>query len=664
MYHNPYLNRVAIRDPRQFYGRRREIAKIFSRIGASRPQSISIVGDRRIGKSSLLNQIYHPEIRAQHLDPSVEYVFLFVDLQQRRHIAPDDLFLDIFAQLAEALGEEAVEGIAPSFDGMRKMLARLRTAGRRLIILFDEFDAVTTNRRFDLDFYSFLRALANNYDVAYVTSSNRDLQELCHTAMIADSPFFNIFTNVYLRAFSQAEARQLIAEPSMAAGVPLEPYARDVVDIAGYFPFFLQIACSSYFDALVEGAGADNRLRRAAEELFLDEARGHFRFIWEHLDGDHRDVLRTLVVGGEIDAQKSHVYEDLKRGGYVVDATRGSRVFSSLFVDAISRPRSGAGKPEIEVPPTDQFVPTDTAKTAVAPTGDMARLLADKGRIGRFVVRERLGGGGMGDVYSAYDTELTRLVAIKVLGMKYAADSISKRRFLREAQMASILNHPNIATIYEIGELSGVPYIVMEYVEGDTLTERLAEQGPFAFGQVLEVGRQVASALEEAHEKGVVHRDIKSSNIILTTRGSVKILDFGLAKPSPLAEKMREQVSDITEPGVLIGTITYMSPEQASGKGEVTHLSDIFSLGVVLYEMTTGSLPFDAETYFQIINKITNDTPRPIVELRPDTPGPLAAVIARAMAKSPSERYASARALERDLKLLAASMPHVDERTM
>jgi predicted Ser/Thr protein kinase len=652
MYHNPYLNRVAIRDPRQFYGRRREIGKIFSRIGAARPQSISIVGDRRIGKSSLLNQIYHPEVRAQHLDPSLHYVFLFVDLQQRRHIAPDDLFQDVFAQLAEALGEPAVEGLVPSFDGMRKVLARLRGAGQRLIILFDEFDAVTTNGRFDLDFYSFLRALANNYDVAYVTSSARDLQELCHTAMIADSPFFNIFTNVYLRAFSPAEAKPLVAEPSAAAGVPLEPYLRDVVDVAGYFPFFLQIACSSYFDALVEGAGADSRLRRAAEELFLDEARGHFRFIWDHLDTDHRDVMRTLVVGGEIDAQKSHVFEDLKRGGYVVDGPRGPRVFSSLFVDAISRPRSGAGKAPVDVPPTDKFDPSVDGVLAAAkpPSGDLARLLADQGRIGRFVVRERLGGGGMGDVYSAYDTELTRTVAIKVLGMKYASDAISKRRFLREAQMASILNHANIATIYEIGELSGVPYIVMEYVEGDTLIERLADRGPFAIADVVDIGVQIASALEEAHEKGVIHRDIKSSNIILTPRGAVKILDFGLAKPSPLAEKMRQDVSDITEPGVLIGTITYMSPEQASGKGEVTHLSDIFSLGVVLYEMTTGALPFDAETYFQIINKIANDTPRPVADLRPDAPASLVAVIARAMAKSPGDRYPSAKALERDLR--------------
>lgn len=652
MYLNPYLNRVAIRDPRQFIGRRREISKIFSRIGASRPQSIAIVGDRRIGKSSLLNQIYHQETRSAFLDDPSRYVFLFVDLQQRRHISPDDLFQDIFAQLAESLSDRAVDGLLPSFDGMRKVLARLKQANLRLIILFDEFDAVTTNQRFDLDFYSFLRACANNYDVGYVTSSNRDLQELCHTQMIADSPFFNIFTNVYLRAFLPAEARQLIVEPSSASGVTLEAYYRDIVDLGGFFPFFLQIACSSFFDALVEGAGADGQLRSVVEDLFLDEARGHFRFVWEHFSSDQRDVMRALVSGGEIPARSGQIYEDLKRGGYIFDGSRGPRVFSSVFFDAVARPSSGPT--EIDIPPTDKLSLSDQPIKKTQ-SGDIAKLLVEDGRIGRFELRERLGGGGMGDVYRAYDTDLTRTVAIKLLGVKYASDQTSKRRFLREAQMASILNHPCIATIYEIGELSGVPFIVMEYVEGETLTERLSRNGPFAIDEIVEIGCQIASALEEAFEKGVVHRDIKSSNVILTPRGGVKILDFGLAKPSPLAEKMRQKVSDITEPGVLIGTITYMSPEQASGKGEVTHLSDIFSLGVVLYELTTGRLPFDAETYFQIIEKITKLPPVPIEDLRPDVPPELVATIDRAMSKCPDDRQPSARVLERELRQIAAS---------
>jgi len=318
-----------------------------------------------------------------------------------------------------------------------------------------------------------------------------------------------------------------------------------------------------------------------------------------------------------------------------------------VFVDAISR--RSVSVSDVELPPTDKYDaeghPLPPGRASEAPP-----LALEGGRLGRFEVLERLGGGGMGDVYRAYDTDLTRTVAIKVLGARYTSDPMSKRRFLREAQLASILNHPNIATIYEIGELGGAPYIVMEYVEGTTLAERLQRGGALQIRDVVEIGSQVASALEEAHEKGVVHRDIKSGNIIQTPKGGVKILDFGLAKPSPLASKMREDVADLTEPGVLIGTITYMSPEQASGEGEVTHLSDIFSLGIVLYELTTGRLPFDGETYFKIIEKITRQPPQAVAALRPDAPPALVRVVERALAKRPEDRYESAGALQRDLR--------------
>jgi len=140
--------------------------------------------------------------------------------------------------------------LQPTFDSLRAVLENFRRDGRKLVVLFDEFDAITTNQAFDLEFYSFLRSIANNYDVAYVTSSARDLQELCHTQLIADSPFFNIFTNVFLRSFTRKEAFELITKPSAGAGVPLEGYGRRITEIAGYFPYFLQIACSAYFDHL------------------------------------------------------------------------------------------------------------------------------------------------------------------------------------------------------------------------------------------------------------------------------------------------------------------------------------------------------------------------------------------------------------------------------
>src|SRR5262245_34217057 len=206
MARNPYLNRVAIKDPAQFFGRAREVSKIFSRIGASRPQSISVVGERRIGKSSLLNFINHPEVRKRFLDPPDSYTFAFIDLQQKRRLTLIEFFKELFELLAKDTGDKSLAKLQPSFDALRGVLEGFRRDGRKLVVLFDEFDAITTNHAFDLEFYSFLRSIANNYDVAYVTSSARDLQELCHTQLIADSPFFNIFTNVFLRAFSRGEA--------------------------------------------------------------------------------------------------------------------------------------------------------------------------------------------------------------------------------------------------------------------------------------------------------------------------------------------------------------------------------------------------------------------------------------------------------------------------
>jgi serine/threonine protein kinase len=216
--------------------------------------------------------------------------------------------------------------------------------------------------------------------------------------------------------------------------------------------------------------------------------------------------------------------------------------------------------------------------------------------------------------------------------------------------MASQLNHPNIATIHEIGEASGNPYIVMEYVEGQTVAERL-EGGPLSLSEIVDIGAQAADALAEAHECGVVHRDIKSSNIMITSRGKVKVLDFGLAKPQSILNRSIEKTR-LTESGVLLGTVSYMSPEQATGHGEVTHLSDIFSLGVVLYEMTTGRLPFEGETYFQTIEAIKKRAPSPIKKHRKDSPEALAAIIEHLLRKNPAERYQTCSEVADDLRAL------------
>jgi len=636
---NPYLNRVAIKDPEQFFGRTREVSKIFSRIGASRPQSISVVGERRIGKSSLLNFINDRQVRQRFLDQPERYAFAFIDLQQKRRLTLIEFFKELFSLLAKETGDKSLARLKPSFDSLRTVLEHFRRDERKLVVLFDEFDAITTNQAFDLEFFSFLRSIANNYDVAYVTSSARDLQELCHTQLIADSPFFNIFTNVFLRAFTRKEALELIGRPSAGAGLPLENYGRRITEIAGYFPYFLQIACSAYYDHLQENEGKLDR--EDVEATFLDEAKGQFRFIWDHLSDSFRVSIREFIESGRVEKEHEHIYEDLKRAGYFIQDDRGPRIFSTLFSSVISRGRVI----------TTELRETDRAAMAVhdGKTEKVAAppLIEPEGHIGRFEIRRSLGAGGMGEIFESYDTDLQRTVAIKVLASKHVEDATMKQRFLREARMASQLNHPNIATIHEIGEAAGNPYIVMEYVEGQTLAERI-QIGPLALSEIVDIGVQSAEALAEAHERGVVHRDIKSSNIMMTPRGKVKVLDFGLAKPLPIMTRATSKAR-LTESGVLLGTVSYMSPEQATGGGEVTHVADIFSLGVVLYEMTTGGLPFEGDTYFQTIEAIKRRAPSPIKKLRKDAPDSLIAVIEHMLRKNPAARYQSAAEVACDL---------------
>jgi eukaryotic-like serine/threonine-protein kinase len=381
------------------------------------------------------------------------------------------------------------------------------------------------------------------------------------------------------------------------------------------------------------------------EATFLDEAKGQFRFIWDHLSDSFRRAIRDTIENGRVEKENEHIYEDLKRAGYFIQDERGPRIFSTLFSSVISRPRVV----------TTELRDTDRAAMAVH-DGKTEKVLAPPliepaGHIGRFQIKRSLGAGGMGEIFESYDTELQRTVAIKVLASKHIEDESMKQRFIREARMASQLNHPNIATIHEIGEAAGNPYIVMEYVEGQTLSQRL-EVGAMPLNEIVEIGMQSAEALSEAHERGVVHRDIKSSNIMITPRGKVKVLDFGLAKPLPVLSRAPSKTR-LTESGVLLGTVSYMSPEQATGRGDVTHLADIFSLGVVLYEMTTGRLPFDGETYFQTIEAIKKRAPSAIRKQRKDAPDGLISIIERMLKKNPSERYQLAADIANDLRAVA-----------
>jgi serine/threonine-protein kinase len=613
---NPYLNRTAIKDDRGFFGRRRELATIFSRIDAPEPQSVSIVGERRIGKSSLLRAL----VRRKHLflRRADEFVFTYLDLHEKVHGDASDFFAALLQELSLGLRDMQMLDSEPTYESIRAAVARLDRSRIKLVLVLDEFEAITQNQNFTLEFFSFLRSLPNNYAVSFIVSSARELQDLCHSKELSGSPFFNIFHKLNLSSFTPEEAAELIAQPSAAAGYPLEPHAPAIVRLGGYFPFFLQMACCAFF----ENQGDPDHIA----ERFYEQAIGHFVYVWDHLSERERAACARISARQELSEQERSFAGGLIRRGYVYANGNGLRLFSGAF---------------------DEFVRSRTTDAALARISEPE--LVGKS-VGRYMVREVLGSGGMGEVFLARDTKLKRLVALKRIARHLRDQPEYRRRLLNEAERASQLDHRSIVRIYDLVEEGGDVFLIMEYVQGQTLRTKIAA---VRLEELLSIARQCADALALAHQKGVVHCDIKPENILLTPAGEVKILDFGVAKYLPHSDG-ESLTDDFTATMLISGTPAYMAPEILAEKAPDSR-TDIFSFGVVLYELWSGQHPFRASTAFATANRIMNEDPDLLSKLIPATPASLDAVIARCLRKDRSERYQDTVELLADLRKIEAA---------
>jgi hypothetical protein len=617
---NPYVSRGPVRQPEMFYNRDHDLNEIAAFLHGN--QSISIVGPRKIGKTSLLFHLMRPETQAR-LGLEAKYLFVYLDCEVLGDGRSDEIFGQFALEMAAALEDRQLPpeptlenaGAKPSRLAFEASVRQLNRRGLRVVLILDEFERLSANERLDVNFFNALRSAAGRYQLVYLTASARPLIQLTYSGRsqeVLSSPFFNIFAPLFLGLLPAEDARRLIEEPAARAGAPLSTELQDfILDLAGGHPLALQIAA---FHALDHPADTDQIEREVMQELSA-----HFEYYWRNLSEPEQTTLRHLSDLAErqgSDTTLRGLLRDLEQKCLLVNDQGAYRYPSrawALFM-AIQ-------------------APSLAATTRVR--GSLVGL-----QIGPYEVLESIGRGGMAEVYRGRHTRLDRTVALKVLPPSLATDDDFRDRFEREARSIAALKHPNIVQVFDFGDLEGLYYMVMEYVAGQDLALLLREAGRLSLPRTLSLIGGVADALDYAHSQGIVHRDVKPSNVMLeaTPEGGVRpiLTDFGIAK-------MVAGGGQATKTGML-GTLDYMSPEQIRASKEIDGRADIYALGVMTFQMLTGALPFTGDSPGQImLAHLQKPAPDPRT-LAPDLPERPALALLKALAKNPDERPATAAA--------------------
>jgi len=616
---NPYISRGPVQTPGRFFGRVHELNEIAAFLRGN--QSVSIVGPRKIGKTSLIFHLLRPHVQTS-LGLQAENLFVYLDCEVLGDLEHVDIFGEFAAEMesalaerglpSEAIIEKAIE--APSRLSWERAIRRINQNGLRVVIILDEFERLSTNASLDLNFFNALRSAAGRYQLAFVTASAHPLIQLTYSERsqeILSSPFFNIFAPLFLGMLPEEEAHQLICEPAREAGAPFsDELAAFIYQLVGGHPLAIQVACFHAFDTpnnLVE-----------IERQTKDELSAHYQYYWNNLTASEKDTLH-------------HLSDAATRS--LTDTTLRGLLRDLIQKCLLARDEGGYRHPSRA---WEDFVRSQ--QPAPMPIFAGATNLGAGGRIGYYEILNPIARGGMSEIYKGRHIRLGRDVAIKVLPASLASESDFRARFEREARAIASLRHNHIVQVFDFGDLEGTCYMVMEFIAGKDLAALMRESGPFTLAETKVIMGQVASAIDYAHGQGFVHRDIKPSNVMIDAQESgirAVLTDFGIAK-------IRAGDTGATKTGMMMGTLNYMAPEQIRSSGQVDGRADIYALGVMLFQMMTGQLPFVGDNPGSIMMAHLQQTPPHPLDLNPDIPPAVAEAILKALEKEPDDRLPTA----------------------
>jgi tRNA A-37 threonylcarbamoyl transferase component Bud32 len=619
-----------------FFGREHELREIVAFLNGN--QSVSIVGPRKIGKTSLLFQLMRTSAWTD-LGLDQNNLMIYLDCEVLGEGAHEEIFATFAAEIAAALDEREIEP-EPFLDAAQQQptrltferaIRKLNQRGMRIILILDEFERLSTNPNLDVNFFNTLRSAAGRYQLAFITASAQPLIQLTYSGKsqeILSSPFFNIFAPLFLGLMTIEEAFQLIEQPSLLAGRSFPPELTSYIyRLVGGYPLGLEVACFHAFESLQNGQVADHT---EIERRTMQEMTPHFEYYWHNLSLSEQDTMRRLSEvspRASSDTTLRSILRDLVQKCLLIYDSSGYHypmLALANFINAQTLPGAGI------------------ARSGGTLTGT---------QLGPYQVMEPLGHGGMSEVYKGRHPRLDRTVAIKVLPARLAGEAGSAQqnfaqRFEREARAVATLRHPNIVQVFDFGDVGGTYYMVMEFIQGEDLSQTLRGRGPMDLAETGRILLDVADAIDYAHSQGLIHRDVKPSNLLLEEpktagKGSRPVLtDFGIAK-------LFGTDTAATKTGVLMGTLDYMAPEQIRSAGQVDFHVDIYALGVMAFQMLTGQLPFPADNPGAVMVAHLQTPPPDIRSINPQLPERTAIALLKAMAKEPLERFDSASELAR-----------------